>query len=44
MQAAITTEQHGFGVIEMPDPTTGPDEVVIRVAVGSIAEGWREGV
>jgi (R,R)-butanediol dehydrogenase / meso-butanediol dehydrogenase / diacetyl reductase len=74
VQAAVTTEQHGFDVIEMPDPTPGPDEVVIRVAacgvcgsdikaqpfmpggmvmghefggeivaVGSDADGWREG-
>ncbi len=32
MKAAITTEQHGFDVIEIPDPTPGPDELVIRVA------------
>jgi (R,R)-butanediol dehydrogenase / meso-butanediol dehydrogenase / diacetyl reductase len=32
VKAAITTEQHGFDVIEMPDPTPGPDELVIRVA------------
>ena len=31
MRAAITTEQHGFDVVEVPDPTPGPDEVVIRV-------------
>ena len=32
MKAAITTEQHGFDVVEIPDPTPGPDELVIRVA------------
>lgn len=32
MKAAVTTEQHGFDIIEMPDPTPGPDELVIRVA------------
>ena len=32
MKAAVTTEQHGFDVIEMPDPSPGPDELVIRVA------------
>lgn len=74
MKAAVTTEQHGFDIIEVPNPTPRPDEVVIRVvacgvcgsdikaqpfmpsgmvmghelggevvAVGSDAEGWREG-
>jgi (R,R)-butanediol dehydrogenase/meso-butanediol dehydrogenase/diacetyl reductase len=32
MRAAITTEQHGFDIVELPDPTPGPDELVIRVA------------
>lgn len=32
MQAAVTTEQHGFDVVDMPDPAPGPDELVIRVA------------
>jgi threonine dehydrogenase-like Zn-dependent dehydrogenase len=32
VKAAVTTEQHGFDVIEMPDPAPGPDELVIRVA------------
>jgi (R,R)-butanediol dehydrogenase / meso-butanediol dehydrogenase / diacetyl reductase len=32
VKAAITTEQHGFDVIELPDPTPGPGELVIRVA------------
>jgi (R,R)-butanediol dehydrogenase / meso-butanediol dehydrogenase / diacetyl reductase len=32
VKAAVTTDQHGFAVIEIPDPTPGPDEVVIRVA------------
>jgi (R,R)-butanediol dehydrogenase / meso-butanediol dehydrogenase / diacetyl reductase len=74
VKAAVTTVQHGFDVIEMPDPTPEPDELVIRVtacgvcgsdikaqpfmpagmvmghelggevvAVGSAADGWREG-
>jgi threonine dehydrogenase-like Zn-dependent dehydrogenase len=36
VKAAITTEQHGFDVVEVPDPTPGPDEVVIRVAACGI--------
>jgi len=32
MKAAVTTEQHGFDVVEIADPTPGPDELVIRVA------------
>jgi (R,R)-butanediol dehydrogenase / meso-butanediol dehydrogenase / diacetyl reductase len=32
VRAAVTTEQHGFDVVERPDPTPGPDELVIRVA------------
>ncbi len=32
MKAAVTNEQHGFDVVEMPDPAPGPDELVIRVA------------
>jgi (R,R)-butanediol dehydrogenase / meso-butanediol dehydrogenase / diacetyl reductase len=32
VKAAVTTNQHGFEVVEMPDPTPGPDELVIRVA------------
>jgi (R,R)-butanediol dehydrogenase/meso-butanediol dehydrogenase/diacetyl reductase len=32
VKAAVTTEQHGFEVIEIPDPTPGPGELVIRVA------------
>ena len=32
MKAAVTTEQHGFDVVEIPDPTPRPDELVIRVA------------
>ncbi len=74
MKAAVTTEDHGFEVVDMPDPAPGPDELVIRVAacgicgsdikaqpfapagmvmghelggeivaVGSQADGWREG-
>jgi (R,R)-butanediol dehydrogenase/meso-butanediol dehydrogenase/diacetyl reductase len=32
MKAAVTTENGGFEVLELPDPTPGPDELVIRVA------------
>ena len=32
MRAAVTTEQHDFEIVELPDPTPGPDELVIRVA------------
>jgi (R,R)-butanediol dehydrogenase / meso-butanediol dehydrogenase / diacetyl reductase len=32
VKAAVTTDQHGFEVVEMPDPTPGPGELVIRVA------------
>ena len=32
MKAAVTTEDHGFDVVEMPDPAPGVDELVIRVA------------
>ena len=32
MRAAVTTEAHGFEIVEMRDPTPGPDELVIRVA------------
>jgi len=32
MKAAVTNGEHGFDVVEMPDPTPGPDELVIRVA------------
>lgn len=32
MKAAVTNEQHGFDVIEVPDPEPGPAELVISVA------------
>ena len=32
MKAAVTTDQHGFAVVEMPDPTPRSGELVIRVA------------
>jgi (R,R)-butanediol dehydrogenase / meso-butanediol dehydrogenase / diacetyl reductase len=32
MKAAVTTADHGFDVVEMPDPAPGLDELVIRVA------------
>lgn len=32
MRAAVTTEAHGFEIVELPDPAPGPDELVIRVA------------
>lgn len=74
MRAAVTTEDRGFEVVELPDPTPRADQLVIRVAacgvcgsdikaqpfappgmvlghefggeivaVGSHADGWREG-
>jgi (R,R)-butanediol dehydrogenase / meso-butanediol dehydrogenase / diacetyl reductase len=32
MKAAVTTEQGAFEIVEIPHPTSGPDELVIRVA------------
>ena len=32
MRAAVTTQDHGFEVVDLPDPTAEPDELVIRVA------------
>jgi (R,R)-butanediol dehydrogenase / meso-butanediol dehydrogenase / diacetyl reductase len=32
VRAAVTTEAHGFQVVELPDPAPGPDELLIRVA------------
>jgi (R,R)-butanediol dehydrogenase/meso-butanediol dehydrogenase/diacetyl reductase len=32
VKAAVTNEQHGFDVIEVPDPAPGPADLVIRVA------------
>jgi (R,R)-butanediol dehydrogenase / meso-butanediol dehydrogenase / diacetyl reductase len=32
MKAAVTTENRGFEVVDLPDPTPGPDELVVRVA------------
>jgi (R,R)-butanediol dehydrogenase/meso-butanediol dehydrogenase/diacetyl reductase len=32
VKAAVTTEQHGFDIIEVPDPAPRPDELVISVA------------
>jgi (R,R)-butanediol dehydrogenase/meso-butanediol dehydrogenase/diacetyl reductase len=74
MKAAVTTENHGFEVVDLPDPAPEPDQLVIRVttcgvcgsdikaqpfapagmvmghelggqvvAVGSRADGWRDG-
>jgi (R,R)-butanediol dehydrogenase/meso-butanediol dehydrogenase/diacetyl reductase len=36
VKAAITAELHGFDIVELPDPTPGPDEVVIRVTACGI--------
>jgi len=32
VRAAVTTEDHGFEIVEVPDPTPGPGELAIRVA------------
>jgi (R,R)-butanediol dehydrogenase/meso-butanediol dehydrogenase/diacetyl reductase len=32
MKAAVTTDNHGFEVVDLPDPTPEPDQLVIRVA------------
>ena len=32
MKAAVTTEDQGFEVVDLPDPTPEPDQLVIRVA------------
>jgi (R,R)-butanediol dehydrogenase / meso-butanediol dehydrogenase / diacetyl reductase len=32
MKAAVTTDDHGFEVVDLPDPTPAADQVVIRVA------------
>ncbi len=32
MKAAVTNAEHGFDVVELPDPTPAPDQLVIRVA------------
>jgi (R,R)-butanediol dehydrogenase / meso-butanediol dehydrogenase / diacetyl reductase len=37
MKAAVTSEQHGFDIVDMPDPTSASDELVIRVAACGIA-------
>jgi (R,R)-butanediol dehydrogenase / meso-butanediol dehydrogenase / diacetyl reductase len=31
MKAAVTTDKHGFEVVDLPDPTPDPDQLVIRV-------------
>jgi NADPH:quinone reductase-like Zn-dependent oxidoreductase len=30
MRAAVVTEQHGFDIVTVPDPTPGPGEMVLR--------------
>jgi (R,R)-butanediol dehydrogenase / meso-butanediol dehydrogenase / diacetyl reductase len=32
MKAAVTTDDHGFEVVDLPDPTPAADQLVIRVA------------
>src|ERR1700750_1985976 len=32
MKAAVTTEQHGFEIVDLPDPAPAADQGVIRVA------------
>lgn len=36
MKASVTSEQHGFDIVDMPDPTPVSDELVIRVAACGI--------
>lgn len=36
MKAAVTTEDHGFEITDIPDPTPAPDQLVIRVAACGI--------
>ena len=36
MKAAVTTDDHGFEVVELPDPTPEPGQLVIRVAACGI--------
>jgi (R,R)-butanediol dehydrogenase / meso-butanediol dehydrogenase / diacetyl reductase len=36
VRAALTTERHHFEIVELADPTPGPDEIVIRVAACGI--------
>lgn len=36
MRAAVTTAEHGFEVVDMPDPTPEPDQLVIHVAACGI--------
>ena len=31
MKAAVTTDDHGFEIVDLPDPTPEPDQLVIRV-------------
>jgi (R,R)-butanediol dehydrogenase / meso-butanediol dehydrogenase / diacetyl reductase len=32
MKAAVTNDEHGFAIVDLPDPTPGPGVVVVRVA------------
>lgn len=32
MKAAVTTQDHDFDVVDMPDPTPAPDQLLIRIA------------
>jgi NADPH:quinone reductase-like Zn-dependent oxidoreductase len=32
MKAAVTSAEHGFDVVDLPDPVPGPEELLIRVA------------
>jgi (R,R)-butanediol dehydrogenase / meso-butanediol dehydrogenase / diacetyl reductase len=32
MKAAVTTEAHGFEVVDVPDPAPDPDQLLTRVA------------
>jgi (R,R)-butanediol dehydrogenase / meso-butanediol dehydrogenase / diacetyl reductase len=32
VRAAVTTEGHGFDIVDVADPSPAPDELLIRVA------------
>ena len=38
MKAAVTTEDHGFDIVDMPDPVPEVDQLVVRVAASGYAD------